>query len=263
MKITATIITKNEERSLGRTLASLRWCDEIIVLDSGSTDSTQSIAIHNGAKFHQTDFYGFGEQKAKATKLASHEWILNVDADEVISSELATKIKTIIRAQGSPKQYRLNIQNIFLGQPLQFFFSKGQKHIRLFHRQYANFNSAKVHEKVIGQGKVAELDEPVYHYSYRNLSHYIEKLNFYTDFSYKKTSSHWWMVYLAPLRFIYTFFNILFIKGSIRSGYRGILWALLSAFYTFIKHLKLVEESYEAHKDLDLAHADMLPKKIS
>ena len=241
MRVTATIITKNEEENIKKCIESLKWCNEVVVIDSMSTDQTVAIAESLGAKVFQHKFVRFGTQKRYATEKASNDWILSVDADEVVSPKLAEEIKNVL-IFNDKFYYQIRIQNFFLGKSLNFWFSKGQWHIRLFNRQFANFNEAKVHEKVTVNGEWGLLNNPLLHESYKSLSHYIEKLNFYTDLSSHEAPKHFVGAYILPFRFIYTFFNILLIKGAIRSSYRGVIWSLLSAFYTFIKHLKKYEK---------------------
>ena len=141
------IIAKNEEANIGRCLASVAFADEIIVLDSGSTDKTVEIAKAYTDKVFLTDWRGYGVQKQRALEYTTGDWVLNLDADESISEELQLEIKIAI-ASDKADAYRLPIQMVFYNQPLKYSASP-KRHARLFKKENASFSTDIVHEKII------------------------------------------------------------------------------------------------------------------
>lgn len=242
MNISVVIITKNEEENLARTLKSVAWCDEIIVVDSGSTDNTIEIAKQFGAKVFYNTFEGFGKQKAFAVNHAKNNWILNIDADEVVSDELRNSLltfSTINVASG----YIVSISHHFLGTKFRFGRECTLKRVRFFNKEKGNFNDSKVHEKVELQGNIETLNGELIHHSYKSIKHYFEKFNQYTDNAafelHKKKKRR--PLLLNSILFPFYFINIYLIQLNILNGVAGLVWSLFSAFYTYVKYCKLEE----------------------
>lgn len=245
IKISAVIITKNEEHTIQRCIKSLLWCDEIVILDSLSTDQTKSIALNTSTKvkFYESSFLGYGAQKQLAVSKANHDWILSIDADEEISQELAHEIATTLAINSNPTfAYKLPRTLVFMGKRLNFSGENKRPILRLFHRKNFNFNSANVHEEVIGNGPLVNLKQEMLHYSYKNWNDYVSKLNHYTDQMalklYKQNSQK---SILPLLRFLTTFFKIYFLKCAILDGTAGFTWAISSSFANMLKYLKFDE----------------------
>lgn len=240
--ISCVIITKNEEDRLARTLESALWCDDIVVVDSGSTDKTLEIAKQYGARTFFREFDGYGMQKRYASGLAKNDWVMNIDADEVIPEDLKQEILSLDLANSKYVAYGFALENIFLGKKLKFF-GHPDIHIRIYNQRYANFDSALVHEKVQTDGRVLNLKGHVDHYSYRDVANYFEKFNRYTSFAakelFKRNKKTSWPNIIA--RWLMSWFRFYIIKGGFINGYQGFVWSFFSGFYTAVKYIKLKE----------------------
>jgi glycosyltransferase involved in cell wall biosynthesis len=244
MRISAVLITYNEADRLAKSLAPLGFCDEILVVDSGSTDGTQALAEQMGANVLHRAFDGFGPQKAYAVAQAKNNWVLCLDADEYLTPELAQTITTLF-ANGEPKEagYRLRRRFFFLGKELKRGGETRHGYIRLFNKQKGNYNQALVHEHVELDGNAPLLPGYLLHESYRNLQDYLARFNTYTsqgaaELFAKGKKGSWVQIYL---RFPINFARLLFGKGLIFDGYPGWIWAFLSSVYPVVKYAKLRE----------------------
>ena len=239
------MITKNELHNLKRTLPQLKFCDEVIIVDSGSTDGTIEFAESMGCRVLQRPFDGYGAQKAYAVSQATHEWILNVDADEFVTDELADELVGMIN---NPKS---NLNGIWIRSKLVFMgkaFWAGREAatciLRVFKKSEGNFDDVLVHEKV--QIKLTEIvctRHKFLHYSYPNISNYLEKMNRYTTFGaqeafqkHPKRRGNLWAA-LFPFKFI----QFYFIQRNYLNGWPGFCWSVLSTHAFFVKYLKLAE----------------------
>jgi glycosyltransferase involved in cell wall biosynthesis len=242
--LTAVIITLNEADRLQKCLPPLSFCQEIIVVDSGSTDGTQAFAEKLGARVVHRDFDGFGPQKAFAVAQAKNDWVLCLDADEYLDTELAAAIQLLF-SQGMPTSigYRLRRRFFFLGKELKRGGETAKGYIRLFNRTYGTYNQAQVHEQVELDGKTHTLPGFLLHESYRDLHDYLNRFNKYTtqaaeELFAKGKKASWVQIYL---RFPINFFRLLFLKGLVLDGYPGWIWAFLSSVYPVVKYAKLRE----------------------
>jgi glycosyltransferase involved in cell wall biosynthesis len=239
------IITFNEADRLNHTLQSIKnLCSEIIIVDSGSSDNTRAIAQKFGCTFIHKDFNGFGEQKNYAVQQAKNDWVLVIDADEIVTESLSTEIQNTLE---NPKSnaYYLPRTFVFLGKKMKGGNEEGKKYLRLFNRKMASFTLDKVHEDVVLKvGEPKWLKNNLLHHSYRDISHYFSKFNQYTslgaiEISKKRTSTPS-TAYIA-LRMPINFFQYYILKGYIRDGYQGFLWALFSSIYPVVKYAKAKE----------------------
>jgi len=245
VKLSAVIITFNEERRIEATLRALDFCDEIVVVDSGSTDRTVSICEQFKCRIFTRAFDGYGTQKEFAVAKASNDWVLCVDADEVVSQELKQEIISVFSGDlDGIKGFYLPISLVFLGKLLRFGGEHRKKHLRLFNRSAGTFTRDTVHEHAEISGKKASLKNHILHYSYDGIRDYLEKFNRYTSVAAdslfqrnRKTSA-----LAIMLRFPIAFIKIYIIKGSVLDGYHGFLWSLLSSLYPVVKLSKLLEK---------------------
>lgn len=243
MPVSVVIITNNEEARLPRTLSQLRWCDDIIVIDSFSQDATQKIATDFGCRFIQQKFEGYGAQKNTGIDLARHEWVLSLDADEVLSDELIKEVNACCHAASEYAAYSIPIRHVFLGREFKYGKESAFHHVRLFRKDCANYNLDAVHEKLVVEGKIAGLTGLIYHYSYLNLTHFIQKMNLYTDRSAHamalagKTTSLTRILVKAPFYFVKHYF----LYGNWRNGVSGLIWSWMNTWYHTLKYLKLFE----------------------
>jgi glycosyltransferase involved in cell wall biosynthesis len=163
--ISAVLITLNGERHLERVLAALRWCDEILILDSGSTDRTLDIARAAGARIERQPFLGFGPQKQRAVELARHDWVLVVDDDEVLDDLGRASIAAADRSDPA-RAYRIRRRTYVGTREVRYGVWSPDRSLRFFNRARARFNDVQVHESVIPDGPVVDLAGALHHYSY-------------------------------------------------------------------------------------------------
>ena len=237
------MITKNEESCIARALESVvHWCDDIVVVDSNSQDRTIEIAKQYGARTFFKDFKGYGEQKHYAVEQAKNDWVIILDADEVVTPELKSEILSLDLTQSKYVAYRFEQLNIFLQKRLRFF-GRGSTPIRIFNKRYAQYNNALVHEDVVTEGRIFTLRGGVDHYSYRDVHQYFDKFNKYTSFGAEEMFKEGKRVSGVNIvvRWLIAWFRFYIIKGGFMNGYAGFVWCFLSGFYTAVKYIKLKE----------------------
>lgn len=244
-KISAVIITYNEAQRIRNTLDSLFWCDEIIVLDSCSTDNTVAICNeYPKCKVSTQPFLGYGPQKSFAIDLATNDWILSIDADEVVTPELKIEIQRILSTENILfTGFHVPITHVFLNKVFRFGREYKHYHLRMFNKQFGNFNLDKVHERLDVKGSKAKLKNHMLHYSYVNIHHYFEKFNSYTSISAdlmhkKKKKKSRLTVYF---KFPFSFFKYYILDLNILNGYAGFVWSLFSALYKVVRSVKYFE----------------------
>ena len=257
-RVSVTLIARDEEDRLPDTLASVAFADEVVVVvDAASSDRTEEIARAFGARVLVRMFDGFGTQKNAAADLTTSPWILSVDADEVVSPELALEIRArlheLTRTPASPDApvaFRVPICLEFLGRTLHFGRDTVVRPVRLYHRDRARFSPDAIHEKVLASGPVDSLDETMLHRSYRDLSHYLVKLDRYTTLAAeaKRAAGKERMPFL-PLRVAWDFFDRAVLRLGFLDGTAGLTFAALSAGNTLLKYLKLRELETNAARD--------------
>lgn len=235
------VITKNEEANIRHCLESVTWANEIIVLDSGSTDQTVAIAKEFTAKVYCTDWPGYGVQKQRALNLATSEWVLNLDADECVSPPLKNAIQMMMR-NPQAEAYRIPIQLQFYGKPLRFS-SSPTRHARLFKRTGARFSNDIVHEKILlpATARIGRFKEPIYHQSFQDLSHALYKLNKYSSYSakiciQKRKQAPGLLKILCSATWM--FWRCYLLQGGIWEGRAGFILAYLNAQGTFFRGMK-------------------------
>lgn len=241
MGISVVIIVFNEQDRLGGCLDSVDWADEVIVVDSGSTDNTIEIAESKGAKVFYREFDDFSSQKNFAVNKASGEWILSLDADERISDGLSHEIKAAIERSGHDG-YLIPRKNIIFGREMRYGGHQRDQHLRLFRKDKGRFVSP-IHEKVEIKGIVGVLKEPIFHYSTPNKKEYMEKLKLYTDLEAKFFVSSgkkvpWYYIFLKPA---VTFIRRYFLMRGFLDGKEGFDFYVLSAYYDILKYRKYFE----------------------
>ena len=242
MQISVIIIAKNEADNLKRSLSKLHWCDDIVLIDDCSSDQTTEIAKSFGAKVFQRAFDGFGTQKQYAVAQTMHPWVLNLDADEVMEDALIDEILSL-KESDVVSAYEIPIQHVFLGKVFKHGKESNYLHLRLFNKNKGNFNDAVVHEKVFTSGKTIYLKGRVLHYSYKNLEHYFQKFNSYTQAGAikLKEKGKTRSLILCILSFPVYFVKHYFVYGNILNGKEGFIWSYLNAWYHTVKYLKLFE----------------------
>ena len=243
MKISITLITLNSEKTLRPVLEAVSWANEIVLVDSGSTDKTLEIARQFNAKIIFRAFDGYGSQKNFATSQASNDWILSLDDDEILTPELQQEIQNLNLSTTNFDGFKIPRSLIFLGKLLKFSGEYKRLTLRLFNRKYGNWNAEYVHESVEINGKIGVLKHQILHDSYRDLTDYFNKFNKYTSLGAKTLAERGKTVSSLKIisRFPTTFLKIYLLKGSCLDGYAGFMWALLTAINPVVKYAKLRE----------------------
>lgn len=241
--ITALILTYNEEENIKECLESVKWVDEIVVIDSYSLDLTVNIAREYTSQVYQRQFDDFSAQRNFGLAKATSEWVLVVDADERVTSELKKEIRQNLSNNSDEyKGYRIPRKNYFLGKWIKYCGWYPDYVLRLF-KKGANRYSGMVHEEIRIKGKVAKLENAFIHYTYRDLEHYLNKINHYTTLDARgkclagKSKGLAYIILRPILEFIKKY---LFKKGFLL-GKQGLILSILSAYYQFLKYIKLWE----------------------
>jgi len=246
--LSVVLITLNEAASLPRTLASVRWAQEIIVVDSGSTDATLEIALGFGAKVFKEPWKGFAAQKNSAISHATGDWVLSLDADEEVSPELAREMQALLASEPEFAAYRISRLNHFLGRPLRHGGYWPDPKLRLFRRGAARFEERPVHEKMKADGPDGWLKGHLIHHCYPTLEDYIEHMNRYSTIaaealaaSGRAKSSSLWLVWNAILNPAATFLYNYVVRLGFLDGRAGLLQHLNHSVYIHWKYIKAWE----------------------
>ena len=240
-KISVSIITKNEESNIKRCLNSVKWVDEIIVVDSGSTDGTLEICKNYHCKIIETEWLGFGRTKQIGVNAATNDWVLSIDADEEVSDKLKDKILELVQ---STQFHAFNIKRVsyYLKKRIQYSGWQTDYPLRLFNKKYGNFNDASVHESVVIDGEnTSTIQALLYHYPYQSISSHISKINLYTQLGAQKLfdkGKGTTLIY-AVLSGIVKFIKMYLIKKGFLDGKEGLILAILSGFSSTLKYFKL------------------------
>jgi glycosyltransferase involved in cell wall biosynthesis len=242
--VSAIIVCFNEADRIADCLESVRWCDEIVVVDAFSTDQTPEICRRYADRFVQQKWAGYREQKAFAHSLATKDWVLLVDADERVTLELRQEILDALGQDGNAYAgYAVPRLVNFLK---RWWWRGGwypDYSLRLFRREHAVWGGTEPHEKVSVDGPTRRLKHPLQHYSYRNIEDHIQRINRYTSISSReiKMEGGRWRTSDALLRPAARFFRFYVLDGGFLEGFAGFYVALTAAFYVFLKYAKLWE----------------------
>ena len=242
--LSVVLITKNAEHLLRRTLEAVSWADAILIVDSGSTDGTRELAETMGAKvLLQTDWKGYGYQKSYALSKTEGDWILFLDADEVVDPKLADEIQRVTKADGGAAGYSMLRVNYFCGERLRFGNGRPDYVDRLFKKGKGRISDHRVHERVIVDGPVERLRGELHHYTTESIGHRVRKNDKYATtaaeelYRQGKRASMLQLLLLMPL----SIFRDLVLKGGILDGKNGVIMAVTGAFYSFSKVARLWE----------------------
>lgn len=241
-KISVAIITKNEEDRIEDCLKTLAFADEIVVVDSESTDKTVEIAKKYGCNVYVEKLEGFGQQKNKAIKKCTHQWILILDADERIPKETSDKIEQIL-LNPDADAYSFPRKNYFKDKWIRYSNWWPDRVIRLFSINKATMKDLLVHESLTTTGKVIDLDTPIIHKSVRSIEHILQKVNFYSSLGAQNLFMEGKKVSIITvfLKTLAAFFKLYILKRGFLDGYEGFVISYSHAVYTCFKYLKLIE----------------------
>jgi glycosyltransferase involved in cell wall biosynthesis len=249
-KISAAIITKDEEKNIERCLKSLGWVDEIVVVDSGSTDRTLEICEGYRCRVIQSEWLGFGPTKQLAVDSVSNDWVLSIDADEEVTPELAEEIREIISQDDIKEAYKIRWLSMYLGKWIKHSGWNKQYKPKLFNRTKGRFTDALAHETVRIDGEVGRLKHPLRHYTYPDLATVKSKL---------KSQAEWGAQVLdqkgrRPSRLdaythsIWAFLRTYVFSAGFLDGTVGFILAKNRAYGVYLKYLK----HWERHRQQDV-----------
>lgn len=239
-KVSVTIITKDEATNIADALASVAWADEIVVVDSSSTDGTAVIARAATPRVFVREWPGYIEQKNFAASQASNDWIFSMDADERVTPELAADIRAAVDAPGHAA-YRMPRVTWHLGRWIRGTDWYPDYQTRLYDRRVAHWTGRYVHEAVTVTGSVGQLRGELQHFAYRDISDHLDTIDRYTTlaarqmFESGRRASAWQLALHGPLAFLRNFVA----KGGFRLGVAGLIVSVMNAHYVFLKFAKL------------------------
>jgi glycosyltransferase involved in cell wall biosynthesis len=236
------LITKNEAMNIKACLDSVHFADEIIVVDNGSTDGTIELARAAGTTVIVTDDWpGFGPQKSRALAAATGQWVLSIDADERITPELEKEILHTIHQASAADAYDISRRSWYCGRFIEHSGWTPDYVTRLFKRNMAHFTDHLVHERLIADGSVAKLKSVMLHYSYRDFSQVLQKVDNYSTLNAKQSYAKGKRAGIgtALLHGFWAFFRTYFIRLGILDGAHGVALAISNAETSYYRYLKL------------------------
>jgi glycosyltransferase involved in cell wall biosynthesis len=239
MRLSAIIITRNEEANIGSCLDTLAFCDERIVVDSGSTDRTVAIAQQKGARVVTHDWQGFGAQKNFALSLAGGDWVLSIDADERVTPALAREIERAVAEEGADA-YEIPRLSSFVGREMRHSGWFPDYVLRLFRRGKAHFSDDLVHERVVCEGPVGRLDEQLVHRSVTHLEQAISRIDRYSTAGAEMLVASGRRVSFAQgiTHGLWSFFRAYVLRLGFLDGREGFLLAVANAEGTYYRYMK-------------------------
>ena len=244
MKLTVTVITYNEAEHIAAALDSVAWADEIVVVDSGSTDGTADLARGKATRVIVRAWPGYSEQKNFAADSATHEWVLSMDADERVTPELAAEIRALMARGPEARGYRIRRVSRYLGRWIRSTDWFPDYQLRLYRRTAGRWNGLRIHESFrLHEGAPETLRGELQHYAYRDISHHLHKIDAYTTL----VADEWHaqgrrtnLLALAvhpPLAFLRNYV----LRLGFRDGAAGLVISILNSYYVFLKLAKLWE----------------------
>ncbi len=244
VRLSAAIIAFNEERNIRECIESVRFCDEVLVVDSGSTDRTAEIARELGARVIVKDWPGHIEQKNFALAEARGEWVLSVDADERVSPALRAEIERELAAGGGPWDgFTMPRLSFYMGRWIRHSGWYPDRKLRLVRRGRARWGGVNPHDRLFCDGPVKHLRGDLLHYSYRDLSDHLRKIDFFTTIAAREKQRRGArgallrLVFAPPLKFLKAYVW----KLGFLDGLPGFVIAALGSAYVFLKYAKLLE----------------------
>lgn len=241
MAFSVCMLTKNSSRTIKDSLSSLTFVEEVVILDTGSTDETLAIArSFSNTIIYEAPFTGFGDLRNRAAAFAKNDWILALDSDEEISRPLALELQSLALDPGAV--YEIDFKNFYNGKRIRGCGWDPESHIRLYNRSVARFSDASVHEGVVGHRKVIRLSSSIHHTPYLSISDFLAKMQLYSDLfaaqnRHKKKSSFGTALWHAFGAFCKSYL----LKRGIFLGSEGFMISSYNAMTAFYKYLKLAE----------------------
>lgn len=242
-RLSVIIITKDEQDNIKDCLESVKWADEIIVVDSGSTDQTEAICREYTDKFYVRDWPGFGVQKQRALELATYDWVLSIDADERVTPELQKEIESIINVDPIRSGYQIPRLSYYLGKGIRHAGWYPDYILRLVQRSRAHFSEDIVHERLVVDGGVDRLSSHFMHFPHKDIAHHFQKINQYSSLSAEKMfkegrSTNWIAIFAKP---VFGFFRAYVLRKGFLDGWHGLAVSVSTSMLIYLKYIKLKE----------------------
>ncbi|MBI4688781.1 MAG: glycosyltransferase family 2 protein [Nitrospirae bacterium] len=236
--VSVVIITKDEEKNIEDALISVKDFDEVVIVDSFSTDKTIDICKKYTGKVFQKEWQGYAKQKQMAIDIASGQWVLILDADERLTPELKTEIGDVIK--GGHSGFYISRKNFFLGRWIKHGGWWPDYTLRLFRKNEGHIEEREVHERVVVNGSIAYLKSPLEHYTYNSLSDFLRKTDVYSSLSAKELQKKGITAGTLDLIFrpLVTFLKMFFLRFGFMDGTYGLILAMFYSYYTFLKYAK-------------------------
>jgi glycosyltransferase involved in cell wall biosynthesis len=243
VKLTVTVITHNEAAHIAAALQSVSWADEVILVDSHSTDGTVELARPYASRIEIRDWAGYGAQKNYAASIASNDWILSLDADERVTPRLAAEIRTLLARGPDARGYRISRVTWYLGRWIRGTDWFPDFQLRLYDRRAGRWTERSVHESFELTERPRKLRGELEHYAYRDINHHLSKINQYTTMAAqdwvargRRTTALELLVH-PPLAFLRNYV----LRMGFRAGAAGLVISILNSYYVFLKLAKLWE----------------------
>jgi glycosyltransferase involved in cell wall biosynthesis len=239
-KISATIVTLNEEKNIARAIESVRVCEEILVIDSGSTDRTKTLATQRGARVVPHAWPGYAAQKNWAAEQAANDWILSIDADEALSEELEAELISLKKTGLAADGYSMPRLAQYLGKWIQHSGWHPDRKVRLYDRRKAKWVGEYVHESVHVEGEVRQLQANLLHFTCDSLSAHLKTLDRYTTLAAQEliATGKRRPTYRLAVDPAWTFLRTYLLQRGFLDGFEGFTIAYMAALYTFLKYAK-------------------------
>ena len=242
--LTVIITTYNEALHIAAILDNIQWADEIIVVDSFSTDETVAIAKSKGATIYEREYKGPADQKNWAIQQATNEWILLLDADERVTPELEKEVRTLLKSpRAGVDAYWVPRQNYFLGKKIKYSGWQGDKVVRFF-KSSCRYDDKQVHEEIVTEGiGIATLKGKLEHYTYQNMDQFLDKMRRYAKWSAKDHEKKTGRIGYFHLWFkpAFRFIKHYILKGGFRDGKAGFIISVVMAWGVFLRYVYMEE----------------------
>jgi glycosyltransferase involved in cell wall biosynthesis len=243
-KLSAYVLTFNEEEKIRDALASIAWADEIVVLDSHSTDRTLSICQEFTDKVYQCDFEGFGKLRNRALELVTHDWVFSLDADERATEELAEEVRNELARGPRAEAFFVPRKNLFLSRWIRYGgWYPDYRQPQLFNKHHFRYRDELVHEGFDLDGRVGYLHGHVLQVPFRDLGQFLRKMSRYSSLMAEQMvrRGRHFHVHQLVTHPLFTFFKMYAFRRGFLDGMPGFILALLYAYYSFVKYAKLWE----------------------
>ena len=243
MELSVTIITLNEAAHIAAAIDSVSWADDVVVVDSGSTDGTADIARSRHARVIVRDWPGYVEQKNYAASVAAHDWILSLDADERVPAALAAEIARVLAADPSERAFRIPRVTFHLGRWIRTTDFYPDYQTRLYDRRVSRWRGRYVHESVATDGRLGQLRSEIEHYSFADLADHVDRINHYTTLAARqmhesgRRSGFLRLLVHPPAAFLRNYI----LRRGFMDGTAGLLISIANSYSVFLKFAKLWE----------------------